>query len=106
MLTTEQVLAENREGKSNVRNLLSAVPYKENKFRHPLKSVKKETSIFTKPSKYTIRTKLGNGDYFRVKGQLLGANFAGRSMIFQKRKRLKFPSEIYEHILGSFVAQR
>lgn len=73
MLTTctEQVLAENREGKVNVHNTLSAVPYKENKYRHPLKNFKKKTSIFTKPSKYTIRTKLGNGDYFSVKGQLL-----------------------------------
>lgn len=71
MLITEQVLAENREGKVNVHNTLSAVPYKENKYRHPLKNVKKKTSIFTKPSKYTIRTKLGNGDYFSVKGQLL-----------------------------------
>lgn len=71
MLTTEQVLAENRDGKVNVHNPLSAMPYKENKFRHPLKNVKKKTFIFIKPSKYTIRTKLGNGDYFSVKGQLL-----------------------------------
>ena len=43
MLTTEQVLAENREGKVNVHNTLSAVPYKENKYRHPLKNVKKKS---------------------------------------------------------------
>ena len=46
MLTTEQVLAEiERRKLNNIHNPLSAVPSKENKFRHPLENVKKKMAI-------------------------------------------------------------